>query len=170
MTNNHITGTNPLLRLEEINLPFCEFSLSNNPSDWLSHEAISELWKIGTNIFEDISLEINEGEYFCNSRSNRDAPEHHRQLLWNMVFHFGERRKDFLNNKYNPSKMEDKVFCIMERLLLEGAFYFVWNYRNRKKGLPPSKYWFDCFNETENDFSYENGLEFIMMNLWEYFL
>ncbi len=169
MTNNHITGMSPLERLEEINLPFCEFSLSRNPSEWLSKEAIDELWRIGKSIFADISLEINEGEYFCNSLANRAAPENHRQLLWNMVFHLGERWKDFLNGKYKPSKIEDEAFCIMERLLLEGAFYLAWNYRNKKKGFLPSKYWFDCFDEMEDDFDYENGPEFLMMNLAEYF-
>lgn len=148
MTNTGLMGMSPLQGVEEINLPCCEFRLFQNPSECLKHEAIDGLWRIGKGIFDEIRLDVREGEYFCNSKADMIAPESHRQLLWNLVFYFGDKWEAYLNNEYEPSKSESDAFCIMERLLLEGAFYLAWNVKNMKKGLMPMKYYL----EDDDDF------------------
>ena len=151
MTNN-ITGTSPAERLSNIDMPFCEFRLDLRPTEWLSEDALKELGRIGKEIFDDIAVEIREDEYFCNSQANRYAPESHRQLLWDLIYDFGEKWEDFVNHEYKTAKGETDVFILMERLLLEGAYYFIWTVKNRERGLSPVKYYFEDFDELDTGF------------------
>ena len=81
-----------------------------------------------------------------------DAPEAHRQLLWNLVLCFGDKWKDYLNQEYEPTRSESDVFCLLERLLLESAFYLAWDIKNMNKGLPPIKYYLDYYDDFELGF------------------
>lgn len=157
MTNN-ITGTSILERLSKIDMPFCVFRLDLRPTEWLSEAALKELECIGKDIFDSIAAEIREDGYFCNSQANRYAPESHRSLLWDLIYDFGDKWKSFVNHEYIPVRGEADVFSLMERLLLEGAYYFAWTVKTRNKGLMPVKYWFDDFDELYTGFESKDDL------------
>lgn len=152
MIKNNFAGTNLSERSSNIDMPFCEFRLDVYPTEWLSEDALKELERIGKDIFDSIAVEIREDEYFCNSQANRYAPESHRVLLWDLICDFGKKWEAFVNHEYIPARGEADVFCLMERLLLEGAYYFVWAVKTRNKGLMPVKYWIDDFDEFDTGF------------------